>query len=101
MQKSIRNADYIARYGGEEFALLLPEISPAQTELALNKLRDRIKKIPFQFKKENLSITISIGFTTFLLSDDADDAFERADTALYQAKNIGRDKVIFLPKDNE
>ena len=101
LQKSIRNADYIARYGGEEFALLLPEISPAQTELALNKLRDRIKKIPFQFKKENLSITISIGFTTFLLSDDADDAFERADTALYQAKNIGRDKVIFLPKDNE
>ena len=101
LQKSIRNADYIARYGGEEFTLLLPEISPAQTELALNKLRDRIKAIPFQFKKENLSITISIGFTTFSLSDSADDAFERADTALYQAKNTGRDQVIFLPKDTE
>ncbi|WP_298940309.1 diguanylate cyclase [uncultured Psychromonas sp.] len=101
LQKSIRNADYIARYGGEEFALLLPEISPVQTELALNKLRDRIKAIPFQFKKENLSITISIGFTTFLLSDSADDAFERADTALYQAKNTGRDQVVFLQKDSE
>ncbi|WP_025563949.1 GGDEF domain-containing protein [Psychromonas sp. SP041] len=101
LQKSIRNADYLARYGGEEFALLLPEISPAQTELALNKLRERIKAIPFQFKKENLSITISIGFTTFLLSDSADDAFERADTALYQAKNAGRDQVVFLQKDSE
>ena len=101
LQKSIRNADYLARYGGEEFALLLPEISPEQTELALDKLRDRIKSIPFQFKKESLTITISIGFTTFLLSDEADDAFERADTALYQAKNTGRDQVIFLPKDGE
>ena len=101
LQKSIRNADYLARYGGEEFALLLPEISPEQTQLALDKLRDRIKMIPFQFKKESLAITISIGFTTFLLSDNADDAFERADTALYQAKNTGRDQVIFLPKDTE
>ena len=96
LQKSLRNADYIARYGGEEFTLLLPEITQAETELALNKLRDGIKAIPFKFKKESLIITVSIGFTTFVTSDKADDAFERADKALYQAKNKSRDRVIFL-----
>jgi len=101
LQKSIRNADYIARYGGEEFALLLPEISPTQTELALNKLRDRIKSIPFQFKQEHLSITISVGFSAFTPSDESDDAFERADTALYQAKRQGRDQVLQLTKKEQ
>ena len=96
LQKSIRNADYIARYGGEEFALLLPEINEAQTIIALNKLCARIKTIPFKFKKESLTITISIGFTTFIKTDNTDDAFERADKALYQAKNQGRDQVVFL-----
>ena len=101
LQKSIRNADYIARFGGEEFALLLPEISSKQTEIALNKLRDRIKTIPFQFKHEHLSITISVGFTTFSPSDESDDAFERADSALYQAKRQGRDQVLQFTKNEQ
>ncbi|MDN2663003.1 GGDEF domain-containing protein [Psychromonas sp. 14N.309.X.WAT.B.A12] len=101
LQKSIRNADYIARFGGEEFTLLLPEISPTQTELALNKLRDRIKSIPFQFKQEHLTITISVGFTAFTPSDESDDVFERADTALYQAKRQGRDQVFQLTKNEQ
>jgi len=100
LQKSIRNADYIARFGGEEFVLLLPDVTPEQANLALNKLRERISSIPFQFKKENLSITISIGFTIFDQTDDQDDAFERADRALYKAKSDGRDQVIFLKKDD-
>lgn len=99
LQKSLRNADYIARFGGEEFSLLLPDITHDQAILALNKLRDRIKAIPFQFKKQNVVITISIGFTTFQHTDNDDDGFERADTALYQAKSNGRDQVVFLPKE--
>lgn len=101
LQKSIRNADYIARFGGEEFTLLLPEITPTQTEVALNKLRDRIKSIPFQFKDEHLTITISAGFTAFNASDESDDAFERADTALYQAKRKGKDQVIQQGKNEK
>jgi diguanylate cyclase (GGDEF)-like protein len=101
LQKSIRNADYIARFGGEEFVLLLPDVKADQANIALNKLRERIKSIPFQFKKQNLSITISIGFTSFESNDDQDDAFERADRALYEAKSTGRNKVVFLQKDNE
>jgi len=98
LQKSIRKTDYIARFGGEEFVLLLPEINQQQAHFVLNKLRDRIKAITFRFKKVNLIITISIGFTTLVSSDDQDEAFERADTALYQAKAEGKDRVIFIEK---
>jgi len=90
LQKSLRNADFIARYGGEEFALLLPDISSEQTEVVLKKLCRHIKAIPFKFKKENISITISIGCSAFNPGDDVDSAFERADQALYNAKNSGR-----------
>ncbi|WP_299660559.1 diguanylate cyclase [uncultured Psychromonas sp.] len=98
LQRSIRKTDYIARFGGEEFALLLPEINQQQAQFVLNKLRDRIKAITFRFKEENLIITISVGFTTLVSSDDQDEAFERADTALYQAKAEGKDRVIFIEK---
>ena len=94
LQKSIRKNDYIARFGGGEFALLLPEITEQQSAYVLNKLRERIKNIPFKFKNDQLSITISIGFTSFCESDDAEIAFERADNALYQAKHQGRDRVV-------
>lgn len=96
LQKTIRNTDYIARYGGEEFALLLPNTSEQQALHVLHKLCERIKNIPFKFKKENISITISIGFTNMSIFDQADSAFERADKALYQAKNNGRNQVLYL-----
>ena len=94
LQKSIRNTDFIARFGGEEFALLLPEISSEQCEITLNKLCQVIKRIPFKFKKQNISITISVGSTIFLENDTIESAFERADQSLYNAKNNGRDQVI-------
>ncbi|MCP4321692.1 MAG: GGDEF domain-containing protein [Psychromonas sp.] len=99
LQKMIRNTDFIARYGGEEFALLFPEISNKQTQLILEKLRNAIKNIPFKFKKESISITISIGYTSFCKDDDLDSSFERADQALYHAKNNGRNQVICFEKE--
>ncbi|MFT6985036.1 MAG: diguanylate cyclase [Psychromonas sp.] len=99
LQKSLRNADFIARYGGEEFTVLLPEITSQQMQLALQKLCDVIKKIPFKFKKENISITISIGCCSFVEDDDIDSAFERADRALYHAKNNGRGRVVYFEKE--
>lgn len=101
LQKSIRNADYIARFGGEEFALLLPDISQKQANLVLEKLCERIRSIPFKFKHESVSISISIGYTSFVKGDDAESAFNRADEALYQAKHNGRNQVNFLDSSNK
>lgn len=99
LQKSIRNTDFIARYGGEEFAILLPEISIKQSQITLEKLCQVIKNIPFKFKKQSISITISVGCTSFYQTDDLDSAFERADQALYHAKGNGRDQVVFFEKE--
>ena len=99
LQKSIRNTDFIARYGGEEFSILLPEISNEQSRLTLEKLCQAIKKIPFKFKKQSISITISVGCTSFSPGDDLDSAFERADQALYHAKGNGRDQVVCFEKE--
>lgn len=98
LQKSLRNADFIARYGGEEFAVLLPDITVPQMQLVLQKLCNVIKAIPFKFKKENISISISIGCCNFGKEDDIDSAFERADKALYHAKNNGRGHVVYFEK---
>jgi len=95
LQKSIGEKDFIARFGGEEFVLLLADLEPNAIMPILDKLRNTIKNIPFRFKGKQISITISIGATQFTAEDnEAVEPFERADKALYEAKNSGRDKVI-------
>jgi diguanylate cyclase (GGDEF)-like protein len=98
LQKSIRSTDFIARFGGEEFTLLLPEISRQDALQILNKLCARIEAIPFKFKQETITVTISIGFTEFYSDDQDDEAFTRADTALYEAKSEGKNRVNFNGK---
>ena len=55
-----------------------------------------IETIPFKFKKESLTVTISIGFTKYAVTDEADEAFNRADKALYHAKSNGKNQVSFI-----
>ena len=94
LKKSLRNTDFIARFGGEEFVILFPETKLADMVAPLNKLRTVIKKIPFKFKNKDVSISISIGVTAFRQGDNPLQVFDRADDALYEAKNSGRDKVV-------
>lgn len=60
----------------------------------LEKLRKTIKAIPFKFKGETITITISIGATQLKAGDTMQQAFDRADDALYEAKNAGRDQLV-------
>jgi diguanylate cyclase (GGDEF)-like protein len=93
LQKSIRKSDFIARYGGEEFVLLMPGTSVKNAVAPLEKLRKAIKNIPFKFKDKQIEITISLGATQFRVGDTPIKAFDRADDALYEAKNTGRDRL--------
>ncbi len=95
LRQSLRDTDFIARYGGEEFILLFPETTISELEGPLNTLREKIKRIPFKFKDQNVPITISFGATQLRSSDTGREAFDRADEALYDAKREGRDKVKF------
>ncbi|MFY8274814.1 diguanylate cyclase [Pseudoalteromonas sp. SSDWG2] len=94
MKKAIRNTDFIARFGGEEFVIIMPHVGIEHIERPLEKLRSTIRSIPFKFKNKQVQITVSIGATQILTSDTALSAFDRADNALYEAKNSGRDRLI-------
>ena len=94
LSTALRDTDFVARFGGEEFVVLLPGISENSIQLPLDKLRSVIKGIPFRFKDERISISISLGATLFRSGDRITDAFERADKALYEAKNAGRDRIV-------
>lgn len=93
LKKSIRKSDFIARYGGEEFVLLMPGMPLGQAKQPLEKVRTTIKSIPFKFKEKQVQITISLGATQFKEGDTPLSAFDRADDALYEAKNSGRDRI--------
>ncbi|WP_331497894.1 diguanylate cyclase [Pseudoalteromonas sp.] len=93
LQKSIRKSDFIARYGGEEFVLLMTGMPLEKAVAPLEKLRKTIQSIPFKFKDTQVEITISIGATQLKKGDTQLIAFDRADEALYTAKNEGRNRV--------
>ncbi len=94
LAKRLRKTDFIARFGGEEFVVLLPATPLEGAEQLLETLRAAIEACPFHFKGERLVITLSGGLTGFASGDSLEQAFERADQALYQAKGSGRNRII-------
>jgi diguanylate cyclase len=90
----IRKSDYFCRYGGEEFALILPETDLSAAITVAETLRESIEKCSFQYGNDNVSITISCGLAQVKGKDSLDAVFQRADKALYRAKETGRNKCI-------
>ena len=90
VRQTIRESDYAARYGGEEFVILLPETDLEGAYALAEKLRLAIQNKHFQYTNQRVSITASCGLARFRKSDSADSLFERADKALYHAKESGR-----------
>ena len=94
LSRRLRKTDYIGRFGGEEFVVLMPGTTLEQGAIALEELRAGIEGSPFHFKNEPVRVTISIGYTQFCKGDTLDTVFERADKAMYSAKDQGRNQVI-------
>ena len=90
----IRETDYIARYGGEEFVLIMPGADRQAAEVVADKLRKVIEQAKFHFKDKPVAITISAGIAQFKTGDTTSSVFERADKALYAAKEAGRNRVM-------
>jgi diguanylate cyclase (GGDEF)-like protein len=94
LSAAIRDTDVLGRYGGEEFALLLPDADPAGVHEFTDRLRRAVAAEPVATRSGDLRITISVGVT--MMQDDERDVstvLARADTALYAAKQHGRDQV--------
>lgn len=93
--KSIRKDVFSGRYGGEEFVLVYTKIQREALETELNELNHKIASLPFKFKNNKVSITLSIGATHIKDNDNIHTAFERADQAMYKAKHNGKNQVIY------
>lgn len=92
--RSLRSHDLIGRIGGEEFSILLPEANAANAIRTANRLRKEIAEVPFAFEGQLLRVTVSIGVATLAAGEDLPSLMQRADRALYRAKEAGRDEVI-------
>ncbi len=90
----LRTTDFVARCGGEEFVVLFPETEPSDARAVVDKLREHVGKLPFHFRGEPVTVTFSAGLAGFIAGDTEESVFDRADRALYQAKDAGRDQVM-------
>jgi diguanylate cyclase len=94
LEKHVRETDFVARYGGEEFVMLLVGSSPAEAHTVADKIRIEISQLGFHFHDKPVTVTASCGITNFIAEDSPDAAFDRADRALYQAKEAGRNRCV-------
>ncbi len=87
----VRRNEVLARLGGDEFAILLPSVQGNEAETLADRVVRAIAQIPFRFEGQNLRLTTSLGIAYYPThAADADDLVARADIAMYQAKDAGK-----------
>lgn len=104
LRDTVRPYDGIGRYGGEEFLLFFPECDEQRGQQIAERLRKELESRPFEGLDTPIEITASFGGTTFVADQcrcDVTHLLKVADDALYEAKNTGRNRVIWLPSSEE
>ena len=111
MREQVRSSDIVARYGGEEFAIILPETGIQLAHEVAERIRSKVEKQKLIFNDKTLGVTVSIGLSSlsqikFQMGKDKIDQLDnmtdsldqlllrKADEALYQAKQTGRNQVV-------
>ncbi len=94
LQRSLREQDLSARRGGEEFAAYFPETGAAAALAVCERIRKRVEESPVSWESSAIPITVSIGVAAFRHGDTPAAILERADAALYAAKDAGRNRAI-------
>ncbi len=94
VKNSIRKSEFVARYGGEEFSIILPKCKRKEAKDIGKRIRKEVSETNLKYKEKRLDVTISVGIS-YLKSDDTPESLiERADKALYRAKQEGRNRVF-------
>jgi diguanylate cyclase len=94
LSRGRREVDFFARFGGEEFVSLLVGAELGDALLAAEEMRSAVEALRFHFHGTPIRVTVSCGLTALREGDSADTVFDRADAALYKAKNSGRNVCI-------
>ncbi len=92
--KTLRPTDVVARYGGEEFVVLLPDTPVEEGQQILTRLQRSLTGGLFMHENKQVFVTFSAGVTAFRMGERIEDALERADIALYQAKRAGKNRTL-------
>ena len=92
---SVREMDLVGRYGGEEFGVLLPEADRDLGFQIAERIRRTIESAPIRAYDEEIHMTVSVGAALCpALTSDAEELVEKADQAMYRAKETGRNKTV-------
>ncbi|MEA3522274.1 MAG: GGDEF domain-containing protein [Campylobacterota bacterium] len=92
-KKTLRDGDPIFRYGGEEFIIILNRTNSQGAISIANRILELVRKNKLLFKNEQMSITLSVGLAHCRIDDTPTKIIDRADQALYKAKNMGKDQL--------
>jgi diguanylate cyclase len=87
--------DFVARWGGEEFVMLLPNSNVEEAFAKVEIMRKKISALPFKFKDQRVTVTLSCGLCQITQESTLEEAFEKADSFLFRAKDAGRNQTIF------
>ncbi len=95
LKRQMRTVDIVGRWGGEEFVMVLPDTDLAGAQVAAERVRKAIEAIELQDARgEAFRITASIGVAQFEAGQSAEQLIDRADRAMYRAKQGGRNQVV-------
>ncbi len=90
LRNQLRKYDYAGRYGGEEFFIILPNTNLSQALSIGERFRKEIAKTSFPCGEEDIMITVSLGIAQYRASESREKWIDRADKAMYKAKQMGR-----------
>lgn len=95
LRKSVRGMDLACRYGGEEFVVVMPDTDPDVAKVVAERVRTETAGAAFTVGEATIEVTVSVGLSTLKGQADTIPALmKRADVALYEAKNGGRNRVV-------
>jgi len=97
ISQTVRDSDFVARYGGEEFAIIFSRCDLKTAVQRAERIRENIAKLPFYIDGSEHHITLSLGCAELSPHDDSASLLARADSALYAAKQDGRNRVVQAP----
>jgi two-component system, cell cycle response regulator len=102
LKNNTRSSNICGRLGGEEFLLILTHVEMEQANLALERIRSRLEAREFSFEPHRTRVTASFGVVGFrgTRAPEFNILLSRADAALYSAKNKGRNRIEFAPRES-